>query len=156
MATIGAKSPLTLRSVPKVLEYEGSDRLKKSASPQSPQGSPLRFEVEETMDLVNVRRSPLLSALREAVTSVSGIEDFEILETIGAGFFAEVYKVRRCCSCLNAASSLRTAVYVGQAHPLGKGDGAEDEQAGIQFEELARSGAIKTASPSEYSSVSSP
>jgi protein kinase 1 len=38
--------------------------------------------------------SPLLSALRDAVSTVSGLEDFEILESIGAGFFAEVFKVR--------------------------------------------------------------
>ena len=41
-----------------------------------------------------VKMSPLLSALRDAVTSVSGLEDFEKLERIGAGFFAEVFKVR--------------------------------------------------------------
>lgn len=37
--------------------------------------------------------SPLLNALREAVESVSNMEDFEKLDLIGAGFFAEVYKV---------------------------------------------------------------
>ena len=37
--------------------------------------------------------SPLLTALREAVDSVSQYEDFVILEKIGAGFFAEVFKV---------------------------------------------------------------
>ena len=39
--------------------------------------------------------SPLLSALREAVESVSNMEDFEQIEKIGSGFFAEVYKVRK-------------------------------------------------------------
>ena len=37
--------------------------------------------------------SPLLTAVREAVDSLSQYEDFEILEKIGAGFFAEVFKV---------------------------------------------------------------
>ena len=37
--------------------------------------------------------SPLLSALRQAVDSVCNKEDFEELEMIGAGFFADVYKV---------------------------------------------------------------
>ena len=37
--------------------------------------------------------SPLLSVLREAVESLSCIEDFEKLEMIGSGFFAEVFKV---------------------------------------------------------------
>lgn len=37
--------------------------------------------------------SPLLSALREAVDSLTNMEDFEQLGLIGAGFFAEVYKV---------------------------------------------------------------
>ena len=37
--------------------------------------------------------SPLLTAMREAVDSINQYEDFEILEKIGAGFFAEVFKV---------------------------------------------------------------
>lgn len=37
--------------------------------------------------------SPLLSVLREAVESLSSIEDFEKMEMIGSGFFAEVFKV---------------------------------------------------------------
>lgn len=43
----------------------------------------------------NVRMSPLLSALRDAVSSVHNLEDYEIVEKIGAGFFAEVFKVSR-------------------------------------------------------------
>ena len=39
--------------------------------------------------------SPLLSALREAVESVSNMDDFEQIEKIGSGFFAEVYKARK-------------------------------------------------------------
>lgn len=37
--------------------------------------------------------SPMLTALRDAVSSVSRIEDFEIIEEIGEGFYAKVYKV---------------------------------------------------------------
>jgi hypothetical protein len=48
--------------------------------------------------------SPLLSALRDAVSTVSGLEDFEILESIGAGFFAEVFKVRAIIIAPNEAS----------------------------------------------------
>ena len=36
----------------------------------------------------------MLSAIREAVDSVSNMEDFETIEKIGAGFFAEVFKVK--------------------------------------------------------------
>ena len=54
--------------------------------------SPVRDLVDD-----NVRRhtpsSPLLTAVREAVDSINQYEDFEILEKIGAGFFADVYKV---------------------------------------------------------------
>lgn len=42
---------------------------------------------------LNRPSSPLLSALRQAVDSLSNMEDFEQLECIGAGFFAEVFKV---------------------------------------------------------------
>lgn len=38
--------------------------------------------------------SPLLVAMRTAVDSLNQYEDFEILEEIGAGFFAQVFKVR--------------------------------------------------------------
>ncbi|XP_003389929.2 PREDICTED: dual specificity testis-specific protein kinase 1-like [Amphimedon queenslandica] len=41
------------------------------------------------------RPSSALRALREAVGSVSNMEDFERIEKIGSGFFADVYKVRR-------------------------------------------------------------
>ena len=37
--------------------------------------------------------SPLLVAMRTAVDSLNQYEDFEILEEIGAGFFAQVFKV---------------------------------------------------------------
>lgn len=37
--------------------------------------------------------SPLLVAMRTAVDSLNQYEDFEILEEIGAGFFAKVFKV---------------------------------------------------------------
>ena len=54
-------------------------------------GSPVRDVVEE-WKLVPPS-SPLLAAMREAVDSINQYEDFEIFEQIGAGFFAEVYKV---------------------------------------------------------------
>ena len=38
--------------------------------------------------------SPLLVAVRNAVDSLSQYNDFEILENIGSGFYAEVFKVR--------------------------------------------------------------
>ena len=38
--------------------------------------------------------SPLLVAVRTAVDSLSQYNDFEILEKIGSGFYAEVFKVR--------------------------------------------------------------
>ena len=38
--------------------------------------------------------SPLLVAVRNAVDSLSQYNDFEILEQIGSGFYAEVFKVR--------------------------------------------------------------
>ena len=37
--------------------------------------------------------SPMCVALRDAVSSVNRIEDFEIIEEIGEGFYAKVYKV---------------------------------------------------------------
>lgn len=37
--------------------------------------------------------SPMLMALRDAVSSLSRMEDFEIIEEIGEGFYAKVYKV---------------------------------------------------------------
>ena len=62
--------------------------------------SPAR-EAGEDVDGVHLAHisspsSPLLTAVREAVDSLSQYEDFEILEKIGAGFFAEVFKVCVC------------------------------------------------------------
>ena len=37
--------------------------------------------------------SPMLTALRDAVSSLNRMEDFEIIEEIGEGFYAKVYKV---------------------------------------------------------------
>ena len=42
--------------------------------------------------------SPLLVAMRTAVESLNQYDDFEILEEIGAGFFAVVYKVSQSSS----------------------------------------------------------
>lgn len=47
----------------------------------------------------NTPNSPLLTAMREAVDSINQYEDFEILEKIGAGFYAEVFKVITTCGC---------------------------------------------------------
>lgn len=38
--------------------------------------------------------SPMLTAMREAVDSITQYEEFEIMEKIGAGFYADVFKVR--------------------------------------------------------------
>ena len=37
--------------------------------------------------------SPMLTAVRDAVSSLNRMEDFEIIEEIGEGFYAKVYKV---------------------------------------------------------------
>jgi len=37
--------------------------------------------------------SPMITALRDAVSSLNRMEDFEIIESIGEGFYAKVYKV---------------------------------------------------------------
>lgn len=37
--------------------------------------------------------SPMIMALRDAVSSLNRMEDFEIIENIGEGFYAKVYKV---------------------------------------------------------------
>ena len=58
--------------------------------------SPVRELTEEDWRQ-NTPSSPLLTAVREAVDSINQYEDFEILEKIGAGFFAEVFKVLYNC-----------------------------------------------------------
>lgn len=55
--------------------------------------SPVRELAEEEWRQ-QTPNSPLLTAMREAVDSINQYDDFEILEKIGAGFFAEVFKVR--------------------------------------------------------------
>ena len=44
--------------------------------------------------------SPLLVAVRTAVDSLSQYDDFDILEKIGSGFYAEVFKVRCISHCI--------------------------------------------------------
>ena len=41
--------------------------------------------------------SPMLTAVRNAVSSLNRMEDFEIIEEIGEGFYAKVYKVNGIC-----------------------------------------------------------
>lgn len=62
--------------------YSGSGFLL-SSGPNSP----------DIMSTLQCPSSPLLTAVRSAVDSLSQYEDFEIREKIGAGFFAEVFKV---------------------------------------------------------------
>lgn len=59
-------------------------------------GSPIH-EIAEEECRQNTPNSPLLTAMREAVDSINQYEDFEILEKIGAGFYAEVFKVITTC-----------------------------------------------------------
>lgn len=51
--------------------------------------------------------SPLLVAMRTAVDSLNQYEDFEILEEIGAGFFAQVFKVSWFHCALSCEVSLK-------------------------------------------------
>lgn len=60
----------------------------------APSISPVRDLLEEEWHHYHTPSSPLLTAMREAVDSINQYEDFEILEEIGAGFFADVFKVR--------------------------------------------------------------
>ena len=53
--------------------------------------------IVESVSPVHRPSSPLLNALREAVDSVSNMDDFDIIEKIGSGFFAEVLKVWDLC-----------------------------------------------------------
>ena len=56
--------------------------------------SPPSHESNNDHVVFNPPSSPLLVAMRTAVDSLNQYEDFEILEEIGAGFFAKVFKVR--------------------------------------------------------------
>ncbi len=66
---------------------------------QSPRHSHYRSNSNDQSDCfpphspLEMPSSPLLVAMRDAVDSLNKYEDFKILEKIGAGFFAEVYKV---------------------------------------------------------------
>ena len=63
--------------------YSGGSGFLLSSGPNSP----------DIMSTLQCPSSPLLTAVRSAVDSLSQYEDFEIREKIGAGFFAEVFKV---------------------------------------------------------------
>ncbi len=55
--------------------------------------SPKHSHLQDDPRLHNTPSSPLLVAMRNAVDSLNKYEDFKILEKIGAGFFAEVFRV---------------------------------------------------------------
>lgn len=81
------------RSTPQRISFSKSDDCLMNGSVQSPSfGSNGLAPFSPVLP-----SSPLLSVLREAVESLSSIEDFEKMEMIGAGFFAEVFKVSQCC-----------------------------------------------------------
>ena len=48
--------------------------------------------------IFNHPSSPLLMAVKKAVDSLNQYEDFEIIEEIGSGYFADVFKVSNTCS----------------------------------------------------------
>lgn len=49
--------------------------------------------IEASYNDIKPPSSPLLTALRDAVSSVHRMDDFEIIQEIGEGFYAKVYKV---------------------------------------------------------------
>lgn len=59
----------------------------------SPSHSDRDTSPDDGITIHNCPSSPLLIAMRNAVDSLNKYEDFKILEKIGAGFFAEVFKV---------------------------------------------------------------
>ena len=70
------------------------------ATPDHARASPLRsFVHEDRMSPSVCPSSPLCSAVRDAVDSLSQYDDFDVLEQIGTGFFADVYKVRQNMTC---------------------------------------------------------
>ena len=65
-------------------------------------GSKTRLSVTSSHDSIDgdhmvfqPPNSPLLVAMRTAVDSLNQYDDFDILDEIGSGFFAEVFKVSR-------------------------------------------------------------
>ncbi len=59
---------------------------------ESPQFLGLRNSSDDNL-LLNPPSSPLLMAVKKAVDSLNQYEDFDIIEEIGSGFFADVFKV---------------------------------------------------------------
>lgn len=77
-------------------EDDSFDRLLPTFSPEgSMSASMTGMEGVDNDPVIPCRpNSPLLQAVQQAVESLNPIEDFEILDQIGSGFYAEVFKVR--------------------------------------------------------------
>ena len=56
--------------------------------------TPSKDDIEIEHQEINRPSSPLLLAIRGAVDSLNQYDDFDILNKIGSGFFADVFKVR--------------------------------------------------------------
>lgn len=70
------------------------------------------FKLRDNTDISVIKSpsSPMLTAMREAVDSITQYEDFEVVEKIGAGFYADVFKVMM--------KSIDTAIYFFARKPL--------------------------------------
>lgn len=87
---------LSRDGAPRKISLSKSSDYISSSSPPSRAVAEIAQEREAVRGLVRPS-SPLLSVLREAIDSLSSMDDFETLGLIGSGFFADVYKVSNCC-----------------------------------------------------------